>query len=115
VAVATRGGGLVNEHFGHAGEFLVYDVGRDGASLVGTRRVERYCRGGEGEDDVLEASLRAVADCRAVLVARVGHCPRERLAAAGIEAVTARAHQPIEAAVLGWFAALAAGEAARAR
>jgi nitrogen fixation protein NifB len=51
--------------------------------------------------------LRALADCRAVLVARVGHCPRAELAAAGIEPVEAWAHQPVEAAVLGWFAARA--------
>jgi nitrogen fixation protein NifB len=65
--------------------------------------VERYCRGGDGEDDTLAAVLRALADCQAVLVARVGHCPRGQLVAAGIEPITAHAHQPIEAAVLGWF------------
>ncbi|WP_157376706.1 nitrogenase cofactor biosynthesis protein NifB [Anaeromyxobacter sp. K] len=112
VAVATRGGGLVNEHFGHAQELLVYDVDRDGARLVGVRRVERYCRGGAGEEDVLEGALRALGDCRAVLVARVGRCPRERLAAAGIAPVEGRAQEPIEAAVLGWFADFAAGGAA---
>ena len=117
VAVATRGGGLVNEHFGHAREFLVYQAGRDGARLLATRKVERYCRGGEGEEDSLTAVLRALADCQAVLVAKVGRCPQGQLAAAGIEPVSAQAHQPIEAAVLSWFAAFAArvacGEPAR--
>jgi nitrogen fixation protein NifB len=119
VAVATKGEGLVNQHFGHAREFLVYQVDRGGARLLGTRAVERYCLGGEGEDDALAAVLRALADCQAVLVSKVGHCPRGQLAAAGIEPVVEVAHQPIEAAALGWFAGwagrVARGEAAAAR
>jgi len=112
VAVATKGEGLVNEHFGHAREILVYDVDRSGARLVGHRKVDQYCTGGEGADDVLEAMLAALSDCRAVLVAKVGRCPRERLAGAGIEPVVEHAFQPIEAAVISWFARHVRGERA---
>ncbi|OWK20991.1 hypothetical protein AJ88_21855 [Mesorhizobium amorphae CCBAU 01583] len=35
VAVATRGGGRVNEHFGHAKEFQVYEVSPRGISFAG--------------------------------------------------------------------------------
>jgi nitrogen fixation protein NifB len=108
VAVATRGDGLVNQHFGHAREFLVYEVDRSGARLLGPRVVDRYCRSGDGEDDALASVLRALADCQAVLVAMVGHCPRGQLAAAGIEPVMEFAHQPIEAAALEWFGQYAA-------
>jgi nitrogen fixation protein NifB len=108
VAVATKSGGLVDQHFGHAREFLVYDVSRSGARLVGRRAVERYCGGGEGDDDLLQVALRALGDCQAVLAARIGHCPKGQLAAAGIEPVTEHAHQPIEAAALAWLAGLAA-------
>jgi nitrogen fixation protein NifB len=108
VAVATKSGGLVDQHFGHAREFLVYDVSRAGARLVGRRAVERYCGGGEGDEDLLQVALRALADCQAVLVARIGHCPKGQLAAAGIEPVTEHAHQPIEAAALAWLEGFAA-------
>jgi nitrogen fixation protein NifB len=108
VAIATRSGGLVDQHFGHAREFLVYDVAPSGARLVGRRVVERYCAGGDGDDDVLAAALRALADCRAVLVAKIGHCPRGQLAAAGIEPITEHAFQPIEAAALAWLEGFAA-------
>ena len=108
VAVATKGDGLVNQHFGHAREFLVYDVDRDGTRLVGHRKVEQYCVGGDGEEDVLADVLRTLSDCHAVLVAKVGHCPRGQLAAAGIEPVTDFAFEPIEAAACGWLARLAA-------
>ncbi len=102
----------MDQHFGHARELLVYDVGRDGARLVGRRVVAQYCVGGDGDDDVLAAALRALADCRAVLVAKVGHCPRGQLAAAGVEPVTEHAFQPIEAAALAWFEGFA-GRVAR--
>jgi nitrogen fixation protein NifB len=108
VAVATRSGGLVDQHFGHAKELLVYDVARDGVRLVGRRATAAYCVGGEGDDDALTLALRALADCDAVLVAKVGHCPKGQLAAAGVEPVTEHAFQPIEAAALGWFAGFAA-------
>ena len=108
VAVATKGGGLVDQHFGHAHEFLVYDVSRDGARLAGRRATDAYCTGGEGEDDALAVALRALADCDAVLVAKVGRCPQGQLAAAGIEPATGHAFQPIEAAALAWFEGFAA-------
>jgi nitrogen fixation protein NifB len=108
VGVATKSGGLVDQHFGHAREFLVYDVSRAGVRLVGRRSTETYCTGGEGDDDALDVALRALADCDAVLVAKVGHCPKGQLAAAGIEPATEQAFQPIEAAALGWFEGFAA-------
>jgi nitrogen fixation protein NifB len=108
IAVATQSGGLVDQHFGHAREFLVYDVRREGARLTGRRTTEAYCVGGEGVDDALDVALRALADCDAVLVAKVGRCPRGQLAAAGIEPVTDQAFHPIEAAALAWFEGFAA-------
>jgi nitrogen fixation protein NifB len=103
VAVATRSGGLVDQHFGHAREFLVYDVSREGTRLAARRSTDAYCTGGEGDDGALAVALRALADCDAVLVSRIGRCPEGQLAAAGIEAATGQAFQPIEAAALSWF------------
>jgi nitrogen fixation protein NifB len=103
VAVATKGEGRVDQHFGHAREFLVYEVTRTGVRHLGLRRVDAYCRGGEGEDDALGATLRALEGCQAVLVAKIGHCPKGQLQSAGIEPVVELAFQPIEAAVLSWF------------
>ncbi|HET9552811.1 MAG TPA: NifB/NifX family molybdenum-iron cluster-binding protein, partial [Anaeromyxobacteraceae bacterium] len=112
VAVATKGGGTVNEHFGHARELQVYEVSARGAAFVGHRKVEHYCRGGDGDDDAMTGLLAAISDCAAVLVARVGRCPKEQLAAAGVEPVDAYAHQFIEPAALAWFQGFAARVAA---
>ncbi|MEB3182563.1 MAG: nitrogenase cofactor biosynthesis protein NifB [Nostocaceae cyanobacterium] len=89
VAVATKGGGLVNQHFGHAREFMIYEVDANDAKFVGHRKVENYCQGGFGEEDSLDGILQMVSDCKAVLVSKIGHCPQEKLQQAGLEVVEA--------------------------
>ena len=103
VAVATKGGGRINEHFGHATEFQVYELSAGGAKFVGHRRVDLYCQGGFGDEDALPDVVRAIADCAAVFVARIGACPREELQAAGIEPVEQYAHEFIEQSAIAWF------------
>ncbi len=104
VAVATTGGGKVNEHFGHATEFQIYEITAASTTFVGHRRVDLYCQGGFGEDEQLPSIVSAINDCHAVLVAKIGACPRDELLAAGIEPVDAYAHEFIEKAALTWFA-----------
>ncbi len=87
VAVASKGGGLVNRHFGHAREFLIYEVSARGAQFVGHRKIPQYCHGGSGEDNNLEQILDLIRDCRAVLVSKIGDCPMKRIRSAGIEVV----------------------------
>lgn len=87
VAVATKGGGLVNQHFGHAKEFQIYEVDGNGATFVGHRKIDLYCQGGYGEEATLENIIQAIADCKAVLVAKIGECPKEKLQKVGIQAV----------------------------
>ena len=139
VAVATEGQGKVNQHFGHATEFQIFEVswspqgaarrppegaaaglgsgparGRAEVMFVGHRRVDLYCQGGYGEDEQLPSILSAINDCHAVLVSKIGACPRDELKAAGIEPVDAYAHEFIEKAALSWFsdyrARIASGE-----
>ncbi|MDD3764701.1 MAG: nitrogenase cofactor biosynthesis protein NifB [Nevskiales bacterium] len=104
VAVATQGQGRVNQHFGHATEFQIFEVSAAAAVFVGHRRVDLYCQGGYGEDEQLPSIVDAINDCHAVLVAKIGACPREELERAGIEPVDAYAHDFIEHAALSWFA-----------
>jgi len=104
VAVATEGHGRVNLHFGHATEFQIFEVSRKEALFVGHRRVDLYCQGGYGEDEQLPSIVNAINDCHAVLVSKIGACPRDELKAAGIEPVEEYAHEFIEKAALQWFA-----------
>ncbi|MDO9314388.1 MAG: nitrogenase cofactor biosynthesis protein NifB, partial [Burkholderiaceae bacterium] len=104
VAVATEGHGKVNQHFGHATEFQIFELSQGAALFVGHRRVDLYCQGGYGEEEALPSVVSAINDCHAVLVAKIGACPRDELAAAGIEPVDQYAHEFIESAALSWFA-----------
>ena len=114
VAVATKGHGIINEHFGHAKEFQVYEMSATGAKFVGHRRVDLYCQGGYGEEDSLDTVIKAINDCHAVFVAKIGGCPKGDLAAAGIDPVDQFAHEFIEKSAIAWFkdylAKVASGE-----
>lgn len=103
IAIATKGSGLVNEHFGHAKEFQVYELSTSGAKFVGHRRVDLYCQGGFGEEDSLETIIRAINDCHAVFVAKIGGCPKSDLLKAGIAPVDEYAGQFIEKSAIAWF------------
>jgi len=89
LAVATKGGGLVNQHFGHAKEFQIYEVDGREVKFIGHRKVDHFCQGGYGEEATLENIMKAISDCKAVLVSKIGECPKEKLHKAGIQTVEA--------------------------
>ncbi len=89
-----------------------------GAKFVGHRRVDLYCQGGFGDEDKLETVIRAIDDCTAVFVAKVGGCPKDDLRKAGIDPVEQYAHEFIEQSAIAYFKdhleKIEAGEAAPA-
>ncbi len=87
VAVATKGQRIVNQHFGHAKEFQIYEVDGIDVKFVGHRKIDHYCQSGYGEEATLEAIIQTISDCQAVLSAKIGPCPQERLRQAGIQPV----------------------------
>ncbi|MBD2202019.1 nitrogenase cofactor biosynthesis protein NifB [Calothrix sp. FACHB-1219] len=101
VAVATKGGGLVNQHFGHAKEFMVYEVDGSSAKFVGHRKIDHYCQSGYGEEATLDNIIQAISDCKAVLVSKIGHCPQEELQKAGLQ--TVEAYDVIEKVALEFY------------
>lgn len=103
VAVATKGGERINQHFGHASEFQIYEVSAAGAKYIGQRRVDNYCQGGFGEEGTLVDVIEIIRDCAAVFVAKIGRCPKGDLSKAGIEAVEAYAFEYTEKSLLAWF------------
>ncbi|WP_237153162.1 nitrogenase cofactor biosynthesis protein NifB [Oryzibacter oryziterrae] len=99
VAVATKGGGRINEHFGHAREFMVYEARPSGIVFVGHRKVENYCMGGFGEDASLDGIIEMLEGVNVVLCSKIGDCPQDMLQAAGIEATDRFAFDYIETAI----------------
>lgn len=105
VAIATKGGGRINEHFGHAREFMVYEASPKGIHFSGHRKVEQYCMGGWGEDATLDGVIAALEGVDVVLCAKIGGCPSDQLAEAGIRASDAYGYEYIETAISALYAA----------
>ncbi|MEK3791594.1 nitrogenase cofactor biosynthesis protein NifB [Paenibacillus sp. FSL R7-0204] len=88
VAVATRGGDKVNQHFGHATEFLVYDTDGTDVQLLGVRRIQAYCHGKADCNGDKAATLQEIitilSDCRILLCSGIGEAPRASLNKIGV-------------------------------
>jgi nitrogen fixation protein NifB len=111
VAVASKGGGLINQHFGHAKEFLVYEASSQGVRFIGPRKTDLYCSGldtcGDAET-TLEQTIRALQGCEIVLCAKIGYGPWEALENAGIQPNSEHALEPIEEAAMAVYQELMA-------
>jgi predicted Fe-Mo cluster-binding NifX family protein len=88
IAVASKDGKEINQHFGHAERFLIYNVENGGANLVDERKVERYCSF-DPEHPLRGHLLKGIADalagCRAVVTAQIGEHPKGELEKIGVE------------------------------
>jgi nitrogenase molybdenum-iron protein alpha/beta subunit/MoaA/NifB/PqqE/SkfB family radical SAM enzyme/predicted Fe-Mo cluster-binding NifX family protein len=91
VAVATKSGMNVDQHFGQVSEFYVYEYLDGKAVFMERRTIEKYCTGVEDcdeRDDKLERIIRTISDCKAVIAMRIGDSPRTRLNQRGIRTFT---------------------------
>ena len=111
IAVATKGGGVINEHFGHAHEFLVYEVGPQSARFLGHRKCTPYCMGdtscGDGET-VLAGIIRSLEGVEVLLASKIGFEPWGDLEKAGIQPNGEHAMEPIDDALRAVYDELAA-------
>ncbi|HEY0282787.1 MAG TPA: NifB/NifX family molybdenum-iron cluster-binding protein [Rhizomicrobium sp.] len=102
IAVASSDGATVDQHFGQATGFWVFDVAADGITARERRDIASHVIGDEGPRDTV---CRMLADCKVLLVSRVGVSPQETLAKAGIEASDLHAGKPVATALGEVFAA----------
>ncbi|MBI2354777.1 MAG: dinitrogenase iron-molybdenum cofactor biosynthesis protein [Deltaproteobacteria bacterium] len=88
IAVASKDGREINQHFGHAERFLIYHVADGDARLVDEKKVERYCSF-DPEHPLRGHLLKEIAEalhgCRAVVTAQMGEHPQGELERLGIE------------------------------
>ena len=92
IAVASKDGRDINQHFGHAERFLIYDVGEGDAKLIDERKVERYCSYDQDHPlraHILVAIAEALAGCRAVVCAQIGQGPQMEMERLGIDTFVA--------------------------
>jgi len=93
VAFATTGGTCVDEHFGRAGTFAIWDVKPDGPEFVELRKVadgdldiEVVTTRGMGDlhDDAIGAKIEKLGDCRVVFFTEIGGPSAAKLVRRGI-------------------------------
>lgn len=89
-AVCSKDGNLINQHFGHAERFLIYDCIDGKVSFVEARQVEKYCKGPdqEEEDQKIREMVKTIDDCDTLLCMRIGSRPSHILHDKGIRIVT---------------------------
>jgi nitrogen fixation protein NifB len=90
IAVASKYGRLVDQHFGHASEFTIYQSNGRSFEIVEKRAVTKYCKGMEecdANESRRENTILSVQDCDAVLTMRIGHHAKQELEAKKIFSV----------------------------
>ncbi len=82
IAVATKTGREIDQHFGHAERFLIYSVNNGTASLVDEKKVERYCTYDPEHPmrtHVLAGIAAALTGCRAIVCSQIGQSPQDEM------------------------------------
>jgi predicted Fe-Mo cluster-binding NifX family protein len=85
VAVASSDGKVINQHFGRAGQFLVFDLEEKGPEFYELRKTVPLCGSEANHDNLLQHTVQSLSDCRVILVSRVGPGAEEALTQAGIQ------------------------------
>jgi len=92
VAFASTDKIHVDEHFGKAQEFYLWEIGADNAEFSGVLQVNE----GDGDtDDRIEARSAALADCALVYVGEIGGPAAARLVAKRIHPLKSKTAEPI--------------------
>ena len=100
LAVASKEGVSISEHFGHAKRFWIYNVDKDKCEFLEQRDVEHYCLGGSSSKTAMAQILETINDCYAVFVAKIGDGPTEKLNKIGVQSVSFYAHEEIEESLI---------------
>lgn len=85
VAVATSDGIVVNQHFGRADKFRIYEIGKDHAiRFAGERNVNPLCQGGNHDTLQMQERSKKFSDCKYVLISKIGQGAANALEQEGI-------------------------------
>ena len=99
IAVASKTGTEVDQHFGHAERFLIFDYGSGNPQPVREVVVEKYCSYDPDHPfrhRQFDGIVEALKGCKAVLTAMIGELPKQELQKVGITPIVSSG--PISAA-----------------
>lgn len=99
VAFASTDRVHVDEHFGQAGEFIIWEIGPEAAAFSGVVQVQAEAAMAGHSDDKIEARSAALADCALVYVGEIGGPAAARLVAKKIHPLKSKEREPITAVV----------------
>jgi len=85
IAVASSDGKVVNQHFGKATNFLIFEVEGDNFKYLKLLETQAFCNYGEHDENKLMSAVKALEGSRAVLVSKIGNGAVEALKAKGID------------------------------
>lgn len=84
VAVAGTDRDKVNEHFGHASMFQIFEYTENGFEWKEARELRPFCCGAEGDPvEKISNVIHTISDCTVVICSRIGPGPRKALESAG--------------------------------
>ena len=88
-AVASKSGLNVDQHFGHAKEFYIYDFANGDAIFIEKRKIPKFCTGSQdcddSHEDKIDYIIKTIDDCSGVLALRIGDIPKQKLEKKNIE------------------------------
>lgn len=85
IAVASSDGIVVNNHFGKAKQFYIYQVKDDKQQFIEIRTMTPVCTNSSHEDKKLMENLQKLSDCGYLLVSRIGTIAANAAESIGIE------------------------------
>ena len=100
IAVSTKSGTKVDQHFGHAESFKIFKYRKGNPILVSEVAVEKYCSFDPDHPfrhAQLNGIVEALKDCKAVVTAMIGELPKQELEKQGFKVVSMTG--PIESAL----------------
>ena len=84
VAIASSDGKYVNEHFGRAKQFIIFNVADDQCEFYELRKNDPPCSGDGHNENQMTKTVELLADCTAVLVSQIGQGAVQALSLKGI-------------------------------
>ena len=99
VAFASTDKVHIDEHFGKAEEFYIWEIGPDEAQFTGVVQIKADADAPGHSDDKIEARGAALADCALVYVGEIGGPAAARLVAKKVYPLKSKEQEPITMAV----------------
>ncbi len=104
IAFASTDGKSVDEHFGRAGTFVVYEMSTGGFKYLETRTfadgidtaITSTKNLGQAHDDAVQSKVERLADCRLIYLTEIGGPSAARLVRSGIMPMKVKEAGPIE-------------------